>query len=99
MLYPLDATIDYSKRITSLFNSNIEQLLLESKNNIKTRMIKLIEIVCVRTLHICQSCKSKCIVKILNVLINAYVKNFNNTAIQHYKVKSKNKKLKKIAHL
>lgn len=99
MLYPLDATIDYSKRITSLFNSNIEQLLLESKTNIKSRMIKLIEIVCIRTLHICQTCKSKFIEKLLNVLINAYVKHFNNTTVQHYKVKTKNNKLKKIAHL
>lgn len=62
-------------------------------------MVKLIEIVCVRKLHICQTCKSKFIEKILNVLINAYVKNFNNTAIQHYKVKTKNMKLQKIVHL
>jgi len=34
MLYPLDSTIDFSKRITSLFDSNIQQLLLESKNKI-----------------------------------------------------------------
>jgi len=66
MLYPLDATIDYSKRITYLFNSNIEKLLLESKNNVKTRMINVIEIVCVRTLNICQSCKSKFIEKSKN---------------------------------
>jgi len=99
MLYPLDATIVYSKRITSLFNSNIEQLLFESKHNIKSRMVKLIEIVYIRTLHICLICKSKFIEKLLNVLINVYVKNFNSTAIQNYKMKTKNKKLKKIAHL
>ena len=43
--------------------------------------------------------KFKFIEKLLNVLMNAYLKHFNNITIQHYKVITKNKKLKKIAHL
>lgn len=99
MLYSFDTTVDFCKRISCLFNENIQTMLLESKSNVRNKMINLITRVCIRTIStICYKCKLEFIKKILNVLINSCIKNCNNS-ITNYKIKTTNKKFKKITHL
>lgn len=57
-----------------LFHENIQKMLLKSKANVRSKIINLIQTVCIRTINICNICKLKFIRKFLNVLINSYIK-------------------------
>jgi len=71
LLYPFDSTIDFCKRMTCLFKKNIQKMLFESKANVRSKIINLIQTVCIRTINICNTCKLKFIKKCINVLINS----------------------------
>jgi len=71
--------------------------LLKNKTGVRTEIIKIVDLVC-KPLNICDACKTESLKKILNVLINSFIKNSNNN-IDVFKMHSKNKKLKKIVHL
>lgn len=98
LLFPFKTTLEYSKKITCIFNLNIEQVLLQKKIGVRKDMVKIIDIVCRKPLNICEKCKIEFLKKFLNVLINSYVKNCNNN-LETYKLRTKNKKLRKIVHL
>lgn len=97
LLYPFKNTLEFAKNVTCLFNLNIESLLLKNKTGVRTEIIKIVDLVC-KPLNICDACKTEFLKKILNVLINSFIKNSNNN-IDVFKMHSKNKKLKKIVHL
>jgi len=98
LLYPFTKTLEFTKHITALFNSSIEELLFIKKENIKRDQKILIKTICKRyTLNICENCEDTFVEKYLNVSINSYVKKCNDSSVQ-YKYLN-NKKLKKITHI
>ncbi|CAI6348837.1 unnamed protein product [Macrosiphum euphorbiae] len=98
LLYPFIKTLEYTKHITALFNSSIEELLFIKIENIKRNQKILIKTICKRyTLDICENCEDTFVDKYLNVSINSYVKKCNDSSVP-YKYLN-NKKLKKITHI
>lgn len=89
LIYPFDTAIDFCKRMTCLFKENIQKLLRESKANVRTKIIDLIQTVCIRTINVCDTCKHKFIQQFVNVLINSYIINCNNNMAK-YKIKTAN---------
>jgi len=47
---------DMIQLLTCLFKENIQQMLLESKTNVRSKIINLIQTVCIRTINICSIC-------------------------------------------
>jgi len=48
LMYSFTKTLEFTKHITALFNSLIEKLLFRKKENIKSDLKKLINIICKR---------------------------------------------------
>lgn len=99
LLYPYEVTLEFTKHVTALFNSSIDQLLLEKKENVRKTIKEIINLTCKRyilKLNICEECYTKFIDKLLNVNINSFVKKCNDS-FHKYKY-SKNQKLKKITN-
>ncbi|CAI6354503.1 unnamed protein product [Macrosiphum euphorbiae] len=88
LLYPFKNTLEFAKKVTCIFNLNIESLLLKNKTGVRKEIIKIVDIVC-KPLNICDACKTEFLKKLLNVLINSFIKNSNNN-IDVFKMHSKN---------
>jgi len=97
-LYHFTKTIEFTKHITALFNSSIEELLFIKKENIKRDQKILIKTICKRyALNICENCEDTFFEKYLNASMNSCVKKCNDSSVP-YKYLN-NKKLKKITHI
>jgi len=46
LLFPFKNTLEYSKKVTCIFNLNIERFLLENKFGIRKEIIKIIDLAC-----------------------------------------------------
>ncbi|KAL4122974.1 hypothetical protein QTP88_015213 [Uroleucon formosanum] len=88
LLYPFKNTLEFAKNVTCIFNLNIESLLLKNKTGVRKEIIKIVDVAC-RPLNICDECETEFLKKLLNVLINSFIKNSNNN-IDVFKMYSKN---------
>ncbi|KAL4126742.1 hypothetical protein QTP88_010951 [Uroleucon formosanum] len=79
LLLPLPGTSKFVEKIVCLFNNNIENLLIDNKHGIKSRMLAKIDCYIKMCPNIYQNCRFLFIDKILNVTINSFIKKCNNT--------------------
>jgi len=79
-LFPFTKTLEFTKHITALFNSSIEELFFREKENTK-RDLK-IKTICKRnTLNICENCEDTFVEKYLNVRTNSFIKKCNDSSV------------------